>query len=993
MRRLTRPLGYTAFALTALWGFTRLRAATPTPLDWAHPSDWLDRVSATDALIELSRWAGIGLAAYVAFVAVLALIIEFATFARAVPIERAARFVGRLIAVPALRRRLLDASTAAAITVASLNIAVPGATAAPAPIAQQHEEVSAASPALAFSLPPTLDESMFRGFGYAAPFTPVDLPTATSDDGTSSVVVLAGDTLWEIATEHYGFCDNDLIRFVQTANPDMADPGLIYTGQTIVLPELFPSATAAAPPVAEGDATWSVHVIVRGDTLWDVLQHHYGHVDADLIWRIAEINGLENPSDIPIGTTITLRPLGEDTPATQPAATIPAGEAPAPAEESDAGPAAPEGSPPVDDAVEATTTPVEDDQVGVNANAEPIAIPSPAPAEETEATAPAVASADSETDGVLASLAHRIGWQGSAALAAGMIALAAQLRRERRHRSERPPTEPVRDVDLVMRTAPVASNVEWAAETLRGLASQLRPRAGQPFPTPLGVQLDDDGMEVLWTEPRPHLVEGWTTPNDGRSWHRSRDLSPVDTTVTAPCPALVTIGTHDGAQVLLNLEVPGVLAITGDRNAALDTARAICLELGSTHFKDVTNSLLCAFPLDGIEHLEWVQAVTADEAAHWLHERRESALAQLADSRLGSLFALRSSRSKHDPHSPVVVIVDTEQSTVDDVQRLAELADPSTGAVVITIGRTAIGGAWSLDCTAASTTLDNLGLTLAPVAVSVSMSSTIATFLDYAAGEDVNTGDLPDRATADGPGLSEKESEAAGDNSDVVPAVRVIRERPDSDAHASCDETPGIESSVEPQPPVVVFRILGPVGVDGLDVPLRPTELELGIYLALHRHGQTADTIRTMIWPNGSADKTWRNVSSSLRTKLGCDPDGTHRLSSRGNLGRYFLTPSVTTDLELLITRVNAAKDLCGEDLATEACAAFELIRGPLFSDTPTGYSWAYSEGTTSRIELDLARLTSDLAGRLRQCGLTADAERLGIQAGPVSGGRLDSHP
>jgi len=29
--------------------------------------------------------------------------------------------------------------------------------------------------------------------------------------------------------------------------------------------------------------------------MWDILDQHYGHVDADLVWTVADANGIENP--------------------------------------------------------------------------------------------------------------------------------------------------------------------------------------------------------------------------------------------------------------------------------------------------------------------------------------------------------------------------------------------------------------------------------------------------------------------------------------------------------------------------------------------------------------------------------------------------------------------------------------------------------------------------------------------------------------------------
>ena len=99
-----------------------------------------------------------------------------------------------------------------------------------------------------------------------------------------------------------------------------------------------------------------------------------------------------------------------------------------------------------------------------------------------------------------------------------------------------------------------------------------------------------------------------------------------------------------------------------------------------------------------------------------------------------------------------------------------------------------------------------------------------------------------------------------------------------------------------------------------------------------------------------------------------------HRLSARGELGRYFLAPSVTTDLDLLRQAVSSA-DPSDERFAENLVEAFSLIRGPLFSDVPAGYSWAYSDGTVSRIELDLTAMAAAAATSLIQTGFE-DAAR-----------------
>ena len=67
-----------------------------------------------------------------------------------------------------------------------------------------------------------------------------------------------------------------------------------------------------------------IHVIQLGDTLWDVLEAYHGHVDADMIWHVADLNGIEDPSNIPVGTSVIIawRPVATPPPP-QPEATTP----------------------------------------------------------------------------------------------------------------------------------------------------------------------------------------------------------------------------------------------------------------------------------------------------------------------------------------------------------------------------------------------------------------------------------------------------------------------------------------------------------------------------------------------------------------------------------------------------------------------------------------------------------------------------------------------
>ena len=303
--RVIRPLVWLVLAGAALAGFVALGAWNETPVRWGDLSGWLDEVTLESALVEVARWLGIVLALYVIVVAALVLLSELAALVHAVPAARLLHGAARAFAVPALRRRLATASTATAITVSALSVqGGVGLAAAPA------AEVTVDAPATTadasvrpetWTLPAGVDPADVTGFDLVPAPEPGPASPATG-------IVEDGDTLWGRITAHYGYCDAALIELVRSAS-GIEDPNVIYTGQTLVFPALDAPTPEPPTPVAAGESTWSLHTIVAGDTLWDILESHYGFVSGDLVWAITAYNGLADPSDIPIGTIITLPPL------------------------------------------------------------------------------------------------------------------------------------------------------------------------------------------------------------------------------------------------------------------------------------------------------------------------------------------------------------------------------------------------------------------------------------------------------------------------------------------------------------------------------------------------------------------------------------------------------------------------------------------------------------------------------------------------------------
>jgi len=121
-------------------------------------------------------------------------------------------------------------------------------------------------------------------------------------------VVKSGDTLWNIAEDHYksGYNWVDIARVNNLSNP-----GMINAGNKLVLPKVIaktPTAVAEKSVVTPDEQnnstikkapvsnkiTGNTYKIVHGDTLWDIAVRAYG--DGYKWVDIARANGYANPS-------------------------------------------------------------------------------------------------------------------------------------------------------------------------------------------------------------------------------------------------------------------------------------------------------------------------------------------------------------------------------------------------------------------------------------------------------------------------------------------------------------------------------------------------------------------------------------------------------------------------------------------------------------------------------------------------------------------------
>lgn len=980
MKRLVRPATYLAASAAALWTFTWAGQWSIDPFDANDPTGWLRRVDAVDALVEIARWLGIMLAAYVAVVSLIALFAEACTVFRMPRLASRLRGAVGFVAVPALRRRLLDVTAALTFTASSIN-AGPALAVGTSPAAAVID---------APDLPPlpTTIRGEFEGFGPAA----APRPQHGDRVEQATYVVQPGDTLWAIVQQHYGRADNELVRRIATAS-EIDDPNLIQPGWIVTLPD---TQLPSTPPVG-AEATWGAVTVVTGDTLWDIVDRHYGEATADLVWAVVAANpNIDDPSVIHPGRLITLPPSPTTTPEpdatapTTPPNRPPATSTPPPTpdqpEPRAQGPTPPDPdvstrpNPPLGPGAVAPAVPevAEPAPPATTAHRRP-APPDPTTTVASRSTAASVSTTETTQDDTETSpsMAAIVGWTGGAALAAALLGLAARRRRRlpTRSRHSRPSDRAIQ-LGIALHETAHLSSVEFAANALRTMASRVQATPGEPAPVPRLLRLGDDAVELIWDTPSTDVIEPWTSSDGGWSWNLPPDTPlPVDHG-PAPCPGFVTIGTQgeDDDDVLLNLESCGSVAITGDQDAAEALARAIATEFAASAFADSPTVVLLGVPPLAGDPEHAIQG-DIEAALGWLRDRSESAGALLAHRRLTSLFALRARSQPDDAHEPVVVLADTSTLDADELTQLVELANGDLGAVVVLIGDHP-SVTWRLDCTGYDVTVEPLGLTVDAVALPESIDPLIDELVPE---RDPTLDDVDDIE-------SESSHLALLDHLDVAVLRDRIGTRATEDI-AECVEEPtdaeGGEWDVE-------LKVLGQVACVGTDEPLTPQELHMAILLAFNRGGLNSDTIVTWLWPNGCVMNTLTNAMSDLRRKLGIGSDGEPLFpKGRDTNHIYRLSPRVITDWERFIALVRRAESLPDTDAAPLLDEALELVTGPPFQ-AKKGYSWAYSDGTATLIAETIkaaARRSAELhvaRGELAAAATAAAAALAAIGAPPL---------
>ena len=518
---------------------------------------------------------------------------------------------------------------------------------------------------------------------------------------------------------------------------------------------------------------------------------------------------------------------------------------------------------------------------------------------------------------------------GATLMAAGVISTVNRMRgRQQRHR--RPghtipvPQGDAARVERMLRTAAAVDPASRLDVALRVLAHQLAQHPDADLTRIDAVRVDGDRVEVLLTEP-VEAEHGPFEVVDGRVWVLPEDavldeLLPIASQQTAPAPALVTVGHLGGCQVLIDLEVGG-LVVGGDRDLATRFFWSLALELATCTWADDLRVVVAGRAPTGIEAIDRVEVIDdiALERVRLVKDA-EAMTAALDDVGVASRWLARL-RNVGDAWAPTVLLVPPGVGgSESDLRALVDMP-----GIVVVHWEDDQGDAWTrrLLLHADGFRLEPLDLDLEPGGMDeeVVLAAT----------------DLLETAASDEPG---------------EPLVMAV---PPTDRSAGQltlaeDGQPAVEPGSKDDPDRILVRILGPVEIEGGERPVdRRRVKEFIVFLALHPRGVTEAQIKDALWPDQEPTRSAFNQTvSRARTALSTASDGKPHIPYVADC-LYRPGPHLVTDWQFLEAAwVHARSDLDDEGLRALADQVHE-VRGLPFT-SGQGYEWAFELGLPHRM-------------------------------------------
>ncbi len=531
-------------------------------------------------------------------------------------------------------------------------------------------------------------------------------------------------------------------------------------------------------------------------------------------------------------------------------------------------------------------------------------------------------------------------------LAAGVLA-ALGTRRLVQARCRRPgqrlagPTE-CSDVELALRTTEDPPTVALLDAALRTWAVRS---PGEDLPDVVGALLGST-IRLLLTEPATPSSP-FVTGAAATQWVLDlTDTVVHDTDVPAPFPTLVTLGRNtDGELVLIDLERVGAMTLAGDPDDVAGVLSAMAIELAGSRLADHLDVTVVGLSPDLVRYLgagRLRHATTFEEVLNRLEHHHTEVVQALGEDAATSPVDARVRGVAEQAWIPELVLT-AQPITVEQIDRLAAAttADTNLAAVI-----TAADGARA--------TLPGLCVVTVPVA-----GSTPVPVLDHMVTlQRLSTADrdalLADFAATD------SDEQVPGPDAEAVPpepagaAVRAPREGEGTGSDAVPEPSEPSEAErtelatllhLDPGAPEV--QVLGPLQIAGVP-PYTPDAkgaskvLELAVYLALNP-GRTGIEVSRDLGDEGRqwADGTRRSRMSQLRTWWGSDASGADYVPKIGRGARYRLAPVIRSDWQRF--QALSSRGLTrGPAGLMWLDAALALVRGIPFSGAPYDcYRWA----------------------------------------------------
>ncbi len=514
--------------------------------------------------------------------------------------------------------------------------------------------------------------------------------------GERSYTITGRDSLWSIAEATLG--EGGRWKDILDANRGLiTDPDVLPDGATITIP----GATTGRP---------SHEVVVeRGDNMWNLaeehLEQHLGHAPTNAEIAPHWLDVIEtNSGTITSGDPDLIYP-GERLQIP----TIDGETTAAPVESANT---------PASIAVEEPTT--------IPPSAPLPLYSAPAISTTTSAPVPAAVSEAITDSGDNAQWLLALGLSGVGA-ATVLSALYANRRRAMRQHVPgdpvAPTTEAQRTLISELRGIAAPHRIPSVDRTLRYVWTQAA--SSEILPEAMLIRVGDNGVELLVDNAANNCPPGFAVLDDATLViHPDTSDAEIDECQDDAfplCPALVSIGSDDIGDLLIDLERTGTLIVEAESpEDAEDVIAAIAAEAASHPWaKDNTIYSI------GLDHLAALPGITKVDDIEVLIDQLERSLDGI-DEELRVTGTHRARLDAVEISPATIVLIGAEQR--DAAERLSAVAVRGSGVAIVSAASVSTAR-WRLVVTGRSATLEPIGLEITPALLAREASAAVATLL------------------------------------------------------------------------------------------------------------------------------------------------------------------------------------------------------------------------------------------------------------------------